>query len=183
MSAFSYEKQIGFAGTTLVPNIERNMDRDLKDALLSESTFDMISEVLDLLSPIKGLIDVAESDKSSASTMFGSFATFASLVRLSHVTWAAEVSECISKRWVSLHHPVLSLACCLDPTDQGRSLSGLECDLGRDIEKALEMMIPQDDQAVVFSQLMQYRARTGIFESRQIWSVADSNLVDAATWW
>ena len=39
----------------------------------------------------------------------------------------------------------------------------------------------KEDFPVLWSQLLQYRAHTGVFASRIIWE--DANLVDGLTWW
>ena len=144
--------------TALLPNVAPHLDRILRDSILSESTFEEIADVLDLLSPIKALIRVAESDECNASRMFRSFSEFTFGVQQSQLPWATEATRCISRRWEGLHHPVLSLACLLDPSDQGKALSGLSCSLDRDVEEAVERLVPKL-KLRMFSSVSSYSTR------------------------
>lgn len=50
----------------------------------------------------------------------------------------------------------------------------------QNIRKFLLMKFPQDF-TVIWQQMLLYRAKTGIFTSKELWE--DAKLVDAITWW
>ena len=151
--------------------------------IFSETTFESMLDLLTLLSPIQDLIAIAESDESNAAGMFHSFSTFHAELRCSDSPWSVQALDILERRRPALCHPVLILNCCHNPFDQGRSLEGLVDSINSEIEQALEMLV--HDTAVrniIFGQLLQFRARTGLFECRSIWMVAHNKIVDALTW-
>jgi hypothetical protein len=170
--------------TILEPLPSSRIDTNLKNQLLSDATFEKIADALQLLYPVKGLVAVVEADSSSASFMFKSYFAFTDQVRASTLPWKVEVQRIIQMRWSSFYHPIFTLACCFDPADQGQCLESRIDRLDSEIEAIIEHLVPDViTKRMIFGQLMQYRARSGAFESRSIWSVADNRIVDPITWW
>ena len=178
------KNKVALQQSILMPAVASQLDGQLRNSILSEGTFAQIAELLSFLVPIKGLIAVAEADSSSASKMFKSYFEFLREVRSLTFTWKADLECILDRRGPILSQPVLLLSCVLDPEDQGRSLEGFVNNFDREVEKAVELLIPDlSAREVIFAQLMQYRARAGPFESRVIWTVAERGILDAISWW
>ena len=108
---------------------------------MAESTFSQITELLLLLSPIKGLIAVIESDTSNATTMFNSLTDFVAELQSSTLPFKADLQRILKNRSSALFHPVLLLSCLLDPSNQGRAVENTVPDLNNTIDKALEILV------------------------------------------
>ena len=170
--------------TIVTPGVAAHMDTNIREQLLTEATFDQIAEFISLLTPIAGLIAIAEEDNSCIATMIGSYFSFTERLRNSNLSCANDIERLLEARWPTLYHPVLALANLLNPSDQGRSFQGRLPNAETDIESVVEKLVPQlETRNIVLAQMMQYRARTGLFESRAMLSVADSSSVDPVTWW
>ena len=168
----------------VIPKISSVIEPDLKELMLLESTYGSIADLLQLLEPVQTLIAVAEADSCNAASMLGSYYAFEDRIRESAVEWKNELLGILEKRLTMLYHPLLALACIFNPADQGRSINRKVDNIDGEVDRVLEILIPdEDDRTVVFAQLMQYRTRTGLFESRSLWSVADSTIVAPTTWW
>ena len=165
--------------------IASKIDSDLKKVILSDDFFIEISRLHHVLSPLKDLIGVLESNQSVISIAITHYQAFWKLSTEldSSVSYKEELVQHISQRWNMFYHPILLLALRLDPKVNGGSIPSIISE-NEDIAMIMEQLIPDEaKRSRTFQQYFQYRARAGPFISKHLWTVMCNASIDSTCWW
>lgn len=164
-----------------------NVDKNIKQHLLTEDIWIKVTSFLNILKPISVATTKLESDSAVLSEVPQMFEYVRDNVRnaLSPCEIINDddeiyIIEAIRKRQDFVEKPIHFAANILDPRYRGLKLSPDKISMGQEfIHQYAE--IQKKNTGKVMSNLAEYRAKSGFYSQPGIWSAADH--VEPRTWW
>lgn len=92
---------------------------------------------------------------------------------------SVELNTIIKKRWEKMYHPVMEVAYLLDPKFVGRFLPPSSIMI---VSEFISKYYPSNS-AIIWNQLVRYKARDGVFSSPLIWDSQSLSELTPTTWW
>lgn len=94
---------------------QQEIEDDLSPKILSETWWEQLNDLLNLLSPVRVMLRVLDSNKPTISKVYNLMFNLGNRLRELTVPWKDEAIKCFDERWIYLHSPLHAAGYALDP--------------------------------------------------------------------
>ncbi|XP_025413393.1 uncharacterized protein LOC112685671 [Sipha flava] len=183
-----------------IPSNQQNLFKQIVKWILDEEVFWLKNQhFINLFSPVSNSITKMESDSCEFSEVYDEFMKVKKHVEennsssLSLSQNEKSIVELIEHRINKVITPTHHACYLLDPRHQGENLKSEKEDNAIDLIKLIwkhlnnvDMELNSEQESSIISDIINFKARSGPFQSRSSWTAINSiknNSITAANWW
>ena len=183
-----------------IPSNQQNLFKQIVKWVLDEEVFWLKNQhFINLFSPVSNSITKMESDSCELSEVYNEFMKVKKHVEENYSSSLSlsqnekSIVELIEHRINKVITPTHHACYLLDPRHQGENLKSEEEDNAIDLIKLIwkhlnnvDMELNSEQESSIISDIINFKARSGPFQSRSSWTAINSiknNSITAANWW
>lgn len=163
--------------------LENDIREIILDDLNSQCYWIKVSHLCCLFKPIVDSIKMFESDLPCLYQVYPKLIEISKIINdicdNNDYEESLEIKRILKTRIQSMINDTILLASLVDPLNHGKTISNDQFIQIRSFIK--EKLQDESEFKILWSEILQYRAKTGVFNNIYIWE--DATIVDAITWW